>query len=276
MTIIDGPIFHLKLGSQDVVVLASGEAIKKIVDKRSSNYADRPALYMQDVWEQSRIIMRRYDDLWKVERRIYHQFLSITKAHRYSPYQDLETKKLCFDLLHEPERWENLITRTTLSAATSMAYGFRVTDTENPVLKELMKNAHGFFTMVHSSKLLDWYPELRPIVKWLPSWVYPLTKQAREVYDREKTQFRDLYNDARKGATSEDSQPSKCQPVLTVQSLMRGKVLRRTSCTRKNRGRERMMETYLLIMRHRILLESLWKVQLTHRVILWQHLSRHD
>ena len=37
----DGPIFHLKLGSQDVVVLASGEMIKKLVDKRSGNYADR-------------------------------------------------------------------------------------------------------------------------------------------------------------------------------------------------------------------------------------------
>ena len=182
---------------------------------------------MQDVWQQSRIIMRGYDDLWKVERRVYHQFLSVTKSHRYTPYQDLETKQLCFDLLNEPERWENLITRTTLSAATSMAYGFRVTDTEDPVLKELMKNTHGFFTMVHSSKLLDWYPELRPIVKWLPSFIYPLARRARQIYIREKAQFHELYNDARKGADVEGSLPSEYHSGGKMQLLIRIKALRR-------------------------------------------------
>ncbi len=56
----DGPIFHLKLGSQDTVVLTSGEMIKKVIDKKSANFADRPKLYMQDIWEGSRIIMRGY------------------------------------------------------------------------------------------------------------------------------------------------------------------------------------------------------------------------
>ena len=150
----DGPIFSLKLGSQSVVVLTSGELIKSVVDKRSSNYADRPRLYMQDIWEGSRIIMRGYDSLWKVERKLYHQFLNINKAARYVPYQDLETKQLLVDLLSNPKDFEDLITRTTLSAATSMAYGFRVLDPKSEVMQELFKNTHGFFVMVNSSKLL--------------------------------------------------------------------------------------------------------------------------
>ena len=191
-----------------MVVLASGAMVNALVDKRSGKYADRPALYMQDIWEQSRIIMRGYDDLWKVERKLYHQFLNITKAGRYVPYQDIETKQLCFDLIDHPERFEDLITRTTLSAATSMAYGFRVTDTENEVMKELMRNTHGFFHMVYQTKILDWYPQLRPLFGWLPSVVYPLTRRAKEVYHKESKQFHDLFDGVRRQMQSGASLPS--------------------------------------------------------------------
>lgn len=187
------------------MVLTTGEAIKNIVDKKSGNYADRPKLYMQDIWEGSRIIMRGYDALWRVERKVYHQFLSINKAARYVPYQDLETKQLLVDLLTNPSDFENLISRTTLSVSASMAYGFRILDPKSPVMQELFKNTHGFFVMVNSSKLLDWYPQLRPLVKMLPAWIYPLARKAREVYIREKTQFYTLYKEA---TTSNTSFPS--------------------------------------------------------------------
>ncbi|OAL30296.1 hypothetical protein AYO20_08774 [Fonsecaea nubica] len=213
-----GPIFSLKLGTQDVVVLASGDMIKRLVDKRSSNYADRPALFMQDIFEHSRIIMRGYDDLWKVERKLYHQFLNSTKAARYTPYQDLETKQLCFDLLQRPDDFEALITRTTLSAATSMAYGFRVTDPNNPVMKELLHNAHGFFTMVHKSQLLDWYPQLRWIVRRVPSFLYPMYRNAKEIFRREKIQFHQLLHDVRNNPL-----PSFASDILRAQESWAGK-----------------------------------------------------
>jgi hypothetical protein len=206
----DGPIYSLKLGSQTVVVLASGAMIKRLVDKRGGNYADRPHLFMQDIFEHSRIIMRGYDDLWKVERKLYHQFLNLTKAARYMPYQDLEAKQLCFDLLERPRDFEALITRMTLSSACSMAYGFRVTDPSSEFMQELLHNAHGFFTMVHRSQHFDWYPQLRPIAKWLPSSIYPMYRNAREIYRRESKQFHDLLNDARNTSRDENALPSEC------------------------------------------------------------------
>jgi hypothetical protein len=201
----------LKQGSSDVVVLAKGDMIKRLIDKRSANYADRPQLFMQDIWEQSRIIMRGYDDLWRVERKLYHQFLGITKATRYIPYQDLESKKLCVDLVNDPTHFAQHITRMTTSIATSMAYGFRVLDVDSPVMKELFTNTQGFFAMVHHSKLLDWYPQLRPLVYMMPTWIYPLAKKAKEVYQREKKQFHQLFSDA-KGRRRVVSLPSTCCP----------------------------------------------------------------
>ncbi|KIW98141.1 uncharacterized protein Z519_01725 [Cladophialophora bantiana CBS 173.52] len=217
-----GPIFSLKLGSQNVVVLTSGEMIKKMVDKKSGNYSDRPKLYMQDIWEGSRIIMRGYDSLWKVERKLYHQFLNINKAGRYIPYQDLETKQLIVDLLGNPANFEDLITRTTLSIATSMAYGFRVLDTRSEVMQELFKNTHGFFVMVNSSKLLDWYPQLRPLVRLMPSWLYPMSRKAKQIFYREKTQFRQLYEDAKSASQMDNSLPSFAADISRAKETWKG------------------------------------------------------
>ncbi|RVX72874.1 hypothetical protein B0A52_03227 [Exophiala mesophila] len=217
-----GPIISLNLGSQKVVVLTSGEMIKKLVDKRSANYADRPKLYMQDIWEGSRIIMRGYDSLWKVERKLYHQFLNINRASRYIPYQDLETKQMIVDLMSSPANFEDLITRSTLSVATSMAYGFRVLDRNSPVMQELLKNTHGFFVMVNSSKLLDWYPQLRPLVRTLPSWLYPMARKAKQVFYRERTQFRELYEDSKRASQLDDSLPSFAADISRARETWKG------------------------------------------------------
>ncbi|KAH6985114.1 cytochrome P450 [Ilyonectria destructans] len=212
-----GPMYSLKLGSQNVVVLASGEMIKNVVDKRSGNYADRPDLYMQEVWEGSRIIMRGYDALWKVERKLYHQFLNINKAARYVPYQDLETRQLCYDLLSNPDDFENLITRSTLSVATSMAYGFRVLNTKSKVMQELLTNTHGFFVMVHNSRLLDWYAQLRPIARILPLWLNSVASKGKLVFRREKAQFRQLYEQARQESEVDGARPSFAADISTAQ-----------------------------------------------------------
>ncbi|EXJ74999.1 uncharacterized protein A1O5_01695 [Cladophialophora psammophila CBS 110553] len=196
--------------------------IKKMVDKKSGNYSDRPKLYMQDIWEGSRIIMRGYDSLWKVERKLYHQFLNINKAGRYIPYQDLETKQLIVDLLENPANFEDLITRSTLSIATSMAYGFRVLDTKSEVMQELFKNTHGFFVMVNSSKLLDWYPQLRPLLRLMPSWLYPMAREAKQIFYREKTQFRQLYEDAKCASQMDNSLPSFAADISRAKETWKG------------------------------------------------------
>ena len=157
-----------------------------------------------------------YDDLWKVERKVYHSFLNINIAKKYAPYQDLETKQLCVDLLRDPDHWAELIARTTTSVATSMTYGFRVTDLKNPVMVEMYKNTHGFFRMVYTSKFLDWYPQLRPFVKLLPTWIFPLVRRATETYHRERAQFGQLYSDAKRGQNSDSLPSTKAQVIYEM------------------------------------------------------------
>ncbi|RFU29308.1 hypothetical protein B7463_g7033, partial [Scytalidium lignicola] len=212
-----GPIFSLQLGQQTVIVLARGDMIKKIVDKRSSNYADRPSLYIQDVWEHSRIIMRGYDNLWKIERKLYHMFLNSNVAAKYIPYQSLETKKLCFDLLEDPASFVNHIGRTTTSIATSMTYGFRVNSYDSPALQKLFENAHGFFKLIHGSQYLDWFPMLRGVVKLLPVSLNPFATKATRIYHAERKHFYNLFEEAKQRSEKPGPLPNFVSDIVRAQ-----------------------------------------------------------
>ena len=42
----DSPVFSLQLGTKTMVVLSSDIAVKEVLDKRSSNYSDRPDMFI--------------------------------------------------------------------------------------------------------------------------------------------------------------------------------------------------------------------------------------
>ncbi|OCL13766.1 putative cytochrome P450 [Glonium stellatum] len=190
-----GPIFSVILGQQTIIVLASGDIIKKLIDKRSANYSDRQQLYMREIYEDSRIIMRGNDDLWRVERKLYHSFLNINVAKKYSGYQELETLHLCIDLLQDPTRFVDAITRTTTSLSASMTFGYRVTDVNSPKIRTMFHAAHSFFELVVQSKFLDWYPMLRPIFRKIPLRLNPFARKGTELYHHEREFFAELFKD---------------------------------------------------------------------------------
>ena len=41
-----GPVYSLILGTKTLVVLSSDEAVKELLDRRSSIYSDRPDMYI--------------------------------------------------------------------------------------------------------------------------------------------------------------------------------------------------------------------------------------
>lgn len=137
-----------------------------------------------------------YDDLWKVERKLYHQFLNSNIATKYEPYQTTETTKLLYDLLKDPSGFEKHVSRTTASLSASMTYGFRISTPESHVLRAMMNNAHGFFKLVHQYRFFDYYPILRGIAKILPLSLNSVAKKATQLYHAERTFFKRLYDEA--------------------------------------------------------------------------------
>jgi hypothetical protein len=50
-----------------------------------------------------RILLMPYNDTWRTARKIMHQLLTTKQAESYRPFQDLESRQLCWDYLHNPE-----------------------------------------------------------------------------------------------------------------------------------------------------------------------------
>jgi len=50
-----------------------------------------------------RILLMPYNDTWRTARKIMHQLLTTKQAESYRPFQDLESRQLCWDYLHKPE-----------------------------------------------------------------------------------------------------------------------------------------------------------------------------
>lgn len=49
-----------------------------------------------------RILLMPYNDLWRNARKIMHQLLTTKQAESYRPFQDLESRQLMWDYLHDP------------------------------------------------------------------------------------------------------------------------------------------------------------------------------
>jgi hypothetical protein len=50
-----------------------------------------------------RILLMPYNDTWRTARKIMHQLLTTKQAESYRPFQDIESRQLCWDYLHKPE-----------------------------------------------------------------------------------------------------------------------------------------------------------------------------
>ncbi|CAK8575115.1 unnamed protein product [Lathyrus sativus] len=94
---IYGPIFSLKLGSRQAIVVSSSEIAKEVLKKHDHLFSDRPQLYGQQKlsYNGSEIIFSQYNDFWREIRKIcvIHIFSSIRVAY-YSSIRSFEVKKM--------------------------------------------------------------------------------------------------------------------------------------------------------------------------------------
>lgn len=150
-----GPVYSLILGTTVMIVLSSDQAIKDLLDKRSSIYSSRPDMYMaRTISNSSRMLLmvgfghnpvgithvddaQEYGDTWRLLRKIVHNSLNIRVAKTYIPYQDLENRAMLMGFLETPDLFIDHIRRYTNSLTTQMIFGFRTTSLKDPKLLRL-------------------------------------------------------------------------------------------------------------------------------------------
>ncbi|KAJ9501497.1 hypothetical protein H2202_003291 [Exophiala xenobiotica] len=196
-----GPIFSLIVGTQTFVVLSSDVVVKELLDKRGAIYSDRMDAYLAKLCsEDHHMLTMGYGPQWRMARRLLNSLLNVNVAKSYVRYQLLENKQLMYELLEEPNNFLASLQRYANSLATSMVYGRRTPQLEDPLMKEILHGLEEFGEIASSfqAALLDCYP-------------------ARRLYRRVSSNYVKLYNGVKSDMKVGKARPCLCVDMSKVQ-----------------------------------------------------------
>lgn len=152
------------------------------MERRAAIYASRPAFPMTQglMSGNSRIVLMPYNEHWRVLRRIMHQILSSRQKDVFMPFQDLESKQLCWDYLQQPQAWWAANARYANSVIMSVVFGQRSTANDPDVI-ELFETIELFLKNQQPGRnIVDVFPYLANLPESLQWW----RKRGLQVFDK--------------------------------------------------------------------------------------------
>ncbi|KAK4234081.1 Fumitremorgin C synthase [Achaetomium macrosporum] len=187
-----GPIMHLSMGGQPLVILSTHQAAHDLLSKRSARYSDRPHMEMAGelVTKGIHMLLRPYDERYRLNQRMEAPLLNLRFARAYRPLPDLESRQLLFDVLHEYSEvgakgvdFHHHFERAMASFIYCVNYGYRLrTGYKQALLDGKRVQAEFARTGQVGAYLVDSFPSLN----YLPKWLAPWKKKAEELYELER------------------------------------------------------------------------------------------
>ncbi|EEB99622.1 hypothetical protein MPER_00666, partial [Moniliophthora perniciosa FA553] len=121
-----GDIVYVRLANQQVVLLNSAKVASDLLDRRASNYSERPRNVVQSYLSGGLVmVFLNMGTLWRSMQRATHEALNTRACIRYHRVQMREGVQLATDLLMGAEDWGNHAKRIdsfTNSNITSLLY----------------------------------------------------------------------------------------------------------------------------------------------------------
>ncbi|KAH6640612.1 cytochrome P450 [Chaetomium tenue] len=187
-----GPVMHLSMGGQPLVILSTHQAAHDLLNRRSSKYSDRPRMVMAGelVTRGMHMLLRQYDDRYRLHQRMEAPLLTLRSASSYRPLQDMESQQLLFDVVGEHGEtgakgvdFHHHFERAMASFIYALNYGFRLrTGYEQELLDG--KRVQGEFARTGQvgAYLVDSFPTLNHLPRFLAPW----KREADELYELER------------------------------------------------------------------------------------------
>jgi hypothetical protein len=186
-----GPVMHLSMAGQPLIVLSSHQAAHDLLNRRSAKYSDRPRMVMAGelVTRGMHMLIRPYDDMYKLHQRMESPLLNLRAAKSYRPLQDMESRQLLFDVLGECDdlgakgvNFHHHFERAMGSFIYSIEYGVRLkTGYEQQLLDG--KRVQGEFA--RTGQVGAYIVDSFPMLNYLPRFLAPWKKEADELYQLE-------------------------------------------------------------------------------------------
>ncbi|KAJ5464568.1 uncharacterized protein N7458_000254 [Penicillium daleae] len=192
-----GPIVHVNMLGQPVIILSTSEVAHDLLAKRGAIFSDRPRLFLATelALKGLNILMMNYTDQFRQHQRLQVSVLNATPAAAYLPIQTLESQQLMHDLLDNagvPGSYvQGHFRRTVASIIHTLLYGFRVKDYDDPVLRSVVKLNDEFSEFIQvGAHIVDQFPVLNNLPGFLAPWKVKAEKHYTTKYDLRDRNFR--------------------------------------------------------------------------------------
>ncbi|OCH88434.1 cytochrome P450 [Obba rivulosa] len=163
-----GPIVHMEVFGQPMMVLNTAKAAYEILDARSANYSDRTGSTMVSLLHLSwNMVFLNHGPVWRKYRRLMHKYFNDDAIKTYQSIQRRKAHRLLSLLSCEPDKFAQH-SRFTLSAALlEVVYGTSVNDPEHRYLKYAQNSADAQIEAFLPGNMVV---EFLPILQYMPSW----------------------------------------------------------------------------------------------------------
>ncbi|KAH8587938.1 cytochrome P450 [Bisporella sp. PMI_857] len=185
-----GEMFTVKLNGQTWVFLNSSRVVYDLMERRAGIYCSRPPFPMtQGIMSgDSRTVLMPYGEKWREVRKVMHNILGSRQLNLYKAFQELESRHLLYDYLHNPDRWFSANGRYSNSVIMNVVFGRR-SDLGDPDVEELFETVEEFLREQQPGmNLVDGFPILanlpKPLQWWRPKG-QRIFEKTRNVYKRE-------------------------------------------------------------------------------------------
>ncbi|KLO19076.1 cytochrome P450 [Schizopora paradoxa] len=203
-----GPMIHLSLGGDDVLVLNDAKDANELLNHRSSNYSSRKPLVYAGRYQsqEKRLVLLRYGEEMRKQRAAFHHIMQAPALKLYQAAQERESIRLLQNVLVMPSETQLHAKLYAASLVYTLAYGkdlnkeglkelFAILDVVEGFIRDCMPGAH----------LVDTFPTL----DLLPDFMSPWRKEARKKHEYEMNLYGRLFLEVTKkyeisgGTTSE-------------------------------------------------------------------------
>ena len=117
-----------------------------------------------------RLVLMPYDDRWRKTRKVMHQILSTRQRDTFQKFQDLESKHLLYEYLHDTDRWFSANGRYANSIIMSVVFGIR-SKLNDPEVVKLFETAEMFLEQQQPGvNIVDGFPVLAKLPNSLQWW----------------------------------------------------------------------------------------------------------
>ncbi|CAJ0547332.1 Ff.00g040860.m01.CDS01 [Fusarium sp. VM40] len=164
-----GPISHVSVFGQSLIILHDRDAANAILEKTSTKTSGRAQfIFGNEMCGYNQILsFKPYDKSFKQHRKLVHQQLGTkAAASRFRDVQDVESRRLLFRILENPDKLTSHIKTEASAIILKITYGYNVKPHEaDPLALLIEQMMHNFsFAFIPMS----WAVDLLPILRYFP------------------------------------------------------------------------------------------------------------